>query len=62
MKKKKALIDAIDPYKRTKMMVEIDDYGQERILPSFKQNKPNADYFNYNLIVRNMNIVNQTQK
>ena len=58
--KREALLDAIDPYKRTKMMVEIEDYGQERILPSLKQNRPNAGYSN--LSVRNMYIVNPTQK
>lgn len=58
--KREALIDAIGPYKRTKMMVEIEDYGKERMLPSFKQNRPNADYFNSNLSVRNMNILNPT--
>ena len=58
--KREALLDAIDPYKRTKMMVEIEDYGQERILPSLKQNRPNAGYSN--LSVRNMYIVNPTQR
>ena len=43
-------------------MVEIEDYGQERPLPSFKQNRPGADYFNSNLCVRNMNIISPTQK
>ena len=50
--KREALIDSIAPYKRTKIMVEIENYGQERVLPSFKQNRPNADYFNLNLGVR----------
>ena len=46
----------------TKMVVVIEYYGRESPLPSFKQNRPGAEYFNSNLCVRNMNIISPTQK
>ena len=59
--KRKELVHAIHLTK-SNLMVEIKDYGQERPLPSFKQNRPGSDYFNSNWSVRNMNIINPTQK
>ena len=59
--KRKEFVHAIHLTK-SNLMVEIEDYGQERPLPSFKQNRPGSDYFNSNWSMRNMNIINPTQK
>ena len=45
----------------TRMDVEIEDYGQEKLLPSYKLKRPGADYFNSSLNIRNMNFINPTQ-
>ena len=44
----------------TKMDLEIEDYGQEKLLPSFKCRRPNKDYFDSSVNVRNMNFINPT--
>ena len=44
----------------TKMDLEIEDYGQEKLLPSYKLRRPGADYFNSSLNIRNMNFINPT--
>lgn len=43
-----------------KMDLEIEDYGQEKLLPSYKLRRPGADYFNSSLNIRNMNFINPT--
>ena len=44
-----------------KMIVTIEDYGSEKPLPHYGLNRPNADYFNSSIHLRNMNIVNVSQ-
>ena len=43
-----------------KMDLEIEDYGQEKLLPSYKLRRPGADYFNSSLNIRNMSFINPT--
>ena len=52
--------ETIDKTVVTKMDLEIEDYGQEKLLPSFKLRRPGADYFNSSLNIRNMNFINPT--
>ena len=37
--------------------ITIEDYGSEKPLPHYGLNRPNADYFNSSLHLRNMNII-----
>ena len=39
------------------LAVTIEDYGSEKPLPHYGLNRPNADYFNSSLHLRNMNII-----
>ena len=39
----------INPEVVVKMDLSIEDYSQEKLLPSFKSNRPGADYFNSSL-------------
>ena len=52
----------IDKDAVTKMDLEIEDYGQEKLLPSYKLRRPGADYFNSSLNIRNINFINPTSK
>ena len=52
--------ETIDKTVVTKMDLEIEDYGQEKLLPSFKLRRPGEDYFNSSLNIRNMNFINPT--
>ena len=39
------------------LSVTIEDYGSENPLPHYRLNRPNADYFNSSIHLRNMNII-----
>ena len=39
------------------LAVTIEDYGSEKPLPHYGLNRPNADYFNSSIHLRNMNII-----
>ena len=39
------------------MDITIEDYGSEKPLPHYGLNRPNADYFNSSIHLRNMNII-----
>ena len=39
------------------MDITIEDYGSEKPLPHYGLNRPNADYFNSSIHMRNMNII-----
>ena len=40
------------------LAVTIEDYGSEKPLPHYGLNRPNADYFNSSIHLRNMNVIN----
>ena len=58
--KRDVFADTLDQNIVAKMDLEIEDYGQEKLLPSFKLRRPGADYFNSSLNIRNMNFINPT--
>jgi hypothetical protein len=40
------------------MDLVLEDFGQEKLLPSFKCRRPGADYFNSSVNIRKMSFVN----
>ena len=58
--KRNEFASTIDQAVVKKMDLEIEDYGQEKLLPSYKSRRPGADYFNSSLNIRNMNFINPT--
>ena len=59
--KRKELANTIDKQAVQRMDLDIEDYGQEKLLPSFKLRRPGVDYFNSSLNIRNMNFINPTK-
>ena len=55
--KREEFAKTIDSNIVSKLQVEIEDFGQEKLLPSFRLRRPGADYFNSSLNVRNMNFI-----